>query len=641
MDFNLAHLFDRLVTGVRVNTEYEFLKDYDSNHNSIFDEKEIEKIKADLERYDKVDGKRGVLSKFDLTAFCDSFAEKVKSPKELLGQVSEWLKSIEIGMNDELIDLKKQNLTTEEYGCAKEILLSDKEGRFFSDELSSIVKNITPEKLDKLKFLLNMKFAENEEILSATAIEHLLKLNDVDYQCALEIFASGDVEPSRFAGVAKLVPVLEHLPKDFFKTYPDFWVKSCLDGIGYKEYEDSSIIYLFNDDGLLEVRKTAAGSESELIINLKTKSIQTVESKEIAGQATPYTEKIEVFDSLNYDKLTGEIIKGNLVKSVTTVPSSVNGVPFITEEDASGNKNPVQYALTSEDGSVFINKSFVSPSGVKTEYTYEQTSDDLKIMHYKIVDKNQKVLLNREQTLQKLDENNFITSLNGDSYHACFSSDKLTITEKKQNLVKEFKLSKKFLTEGKEYIVEVLKNVPSNLLMVMDKLPLNGINFDENSDDGLRENNAAWTRESRSIELGFQNDIAADLSPYDKKSIEYLTALFLHEYGHYLDSCPEAADCSAISGDKELQAVFEKELDLFIKASSGKQQEFIDYFTQGSGYGAERAAQERTAEGTMLLNTQPIDAFAFRVMYFQQNFPETIAMYSKILDARIENLLTE
>lgn len=636
--FNLENLFTRLRVNSRINSDYEFLKDYDKNCNSVFDEDEVKKIKKDLGRFDKVDGKKGSFSQADLMEFCKSVGSQIQPIQEKIAQASEWIQVTISGINNSLIDLKEHKLNDEELKIAKDLLLSDEEGRFFVDDLASLVRDITPETLDKIKSLMAMKFGEEEEILAGGTIVQLLKLNEEDYNKAFEIFNSGQVEPSRFLGVAKLVPVLEHLPENFFQEYPDYWVKRCLDGVGFKESTDSEITYLYNDSGLLEVRNGDNESETETIINLKTKTVQTVNNKELGGYMTPFSETIKEYDSLEYDMKTGEVKVGNLLKTTVTTPSSVAGIPFVTAEDVSGNKTPLQYALVNEDGSVFVRKDFISPSGARSEYTYEETADNMKIINYRITDKDGNILLNREQTLQQIDENNFITSVNGNAYHATFEGDKLTITDKKNNITKNFSLDKKFISEGKDYVVEVLKEVPVNYLMVMDKLPIKGISFDENSDDSLHRNNGVWSREERIIGLGYQEDIAEDLALKNEKSIEHLTALFLHEYGHYLDSNPDDGNCTEISGDKEIQAVFEKELEMFIKSTNGRQQGFVDYFINGSGLGRDRGAQERVAEGTMFSNGNPIDNFAFRVMYYKMYFPETIALTLRKTDERVASL---
>ena len=109
----------------------------------------------------------------------------------------------------------------------------------------------------------------------------------------------------------------------------------------------------------------------------------------------------------------------------------------------------------------------------------------------------------------------------------------------------------------------------------------------------------------------------------------------MHEYGHYLDSEIDSENNNAISGDSELNAIFEEEFNAFIATSDGRQQAYISYFTE---YDKVRAAQERVAEGNMLLNTIPNKQFAIRSQYYQQNFPRTIAKIQELLNKRQKEL---
>ena len=91
------------------------------------------------------------------------------------------------------------------------------------------------------------------------------------------------------------------------------------------------------------------------------------------------------------------------------------------------------------------------------------------------------------------------------------------------------------------------------------------------------------------------------------------------------------------SSDNELNAVFKEEYEAYIKIGNTKQQEFIDYFI--SPKAEDRAASERVAEGVTLLNVADATGLETRALYYQQNFPKTIAMISKLLDSRLENML--
>ena len=50
-----------------------------------------------------------------------------------------------------------------------------------------------------------------------------------------------------------------------------------------------------------------------------------------------------------------------------------------------------------------------SPDGTRTQYLYENDPQGNRIVDYKITDKNGKVLLNKSQTFEVINENKFIS----------------------------------------------------------------------------------------------------------------------------------------------------------------------------------------------------------------------------------------
>ena len=112
--------------------------------------------------------------------------------------------------------------------------------------------------------------------------------------------------------------------------------------------------------------------------------------------------------------------------------------------------------------------------------------------------------------------------------------------------------------------------------------------------------------------------------------------IFLHEFGHYIDSDLITGKTCVISANDELNNVFKKEVENFLMESNSMQQCFIDYFINDCSDRENSAAQERVAESNMLLNGLPDNDIANRASYLQQYFPETIAKIAELIDERIQ-----
>jgi hypothetical protein len=201
---------------------------------------------------------------------------------------------------------------------------------------------------------------------------------------------------------------------------------------------------------------------------------------------------------------------------------------------------------------------------------------------------------------------------------------------------KKFDIRENFITEGKAFILEILERVPANLLMVMDKLPIKSISLDVDN-SSKRENNACWRESERFIELGQYEDIIDEINNTNKECVaEFMLSTFMHEYGHYLDSDVETGLCEAISNNQDLKAIYQEEIEAFGKSSTTQQQKYLSYFVKGIS--EQRNAQERVAEATMLLNTIPGKSFSVRSVYFQENFPRTIAKINELINERLKSL---
>ena len=281
---------------------------------------------------------------------------------------------------------------------------------------------------------------------------------------------------------------------------------------------------------------------------------------------------------------------------------------------------PVQYASVDKNsGANIISKNFVSPAGTKTEYYYESSLDGLEVINYKITDKNGKILMDREQTFQKTDENNFVSSMNGKVYKINFDGAKITIEDNSSNKKNVIDLTGKIPENGRDTVLNILKRVPGNQLLMMTKLPIEKIEYDAFS---LANNNAYWSGEDKTIFLSFHQS-SSDFT-------QSLFTTFMHEYGHFLDCDPATGECETVSKNQELIKIYNKELQDFLDDTTTLQQDYIRYFIYENGF--YNPSEERAAETNMLLYTNPNDYLSVRALYYQQYFPQTIAKIAELFE---------
>ena len=632
--FKLQDILAKLSITAKIDKEYHFLKGYDKNHNSIFDADEIEAIKRDLTESDKTDGKKDYISESDLLKFYNKAMQKFSSSfsesKNLadMENVVKWINSILNNPSENTVN--NQNILIQEFMNIK------REDSILEYEVKELLEKITPDKVSRAKELLGMKIGKYKGELQVATVIDMLNLETDRQELMIKLLEENDIKQNRYDGVLKLIPVYEYLPQDFFNKYPDFYVKSSATAVGFQANGNSNEVFLYKPGtGLVETQSFNPTNNTETIINTQLKQKHTISynNGNERNESGVISETVSQYDSLEFDAATGNPVYGNMLRTTKTSSGAIEGIPNITVFDPKGNAKPVQYSIVHKDGSISVFKDFVSPDGVKTEYYYEESADNVQIMTYKITDKNGQILLDKNQTIQQISNNKVITSSDGNIYEAVFEKNKLIITDKSNNTTKTFDISSKFITEGKNVIIQILKQVQTNLLMVMDNLPIQAISYDQDGSQTDFRNNARWNSKNKFIQIGYYDDV--NNTENAKAATNKVLSVFLHEYGHYLDSEIDSENNNAISGDSELNAIFEEEFNAFIATSDGRQQAYISYFTE---YDKVRAAQERVAEGNMLLNTIPNKQFAIRSQYYQQNFPRTIAKIQELLNKRQKEL---
>lgn len=638
----LQKFLNNLTNETVIDKDNAILLGYDLNKDSIFSVAEIENLKKDIEKANLSDNDPTKLSTKDLESFYNSTKKNttVQPTQENIKEFEYWVELVAAGNTSRYTEMKKdehyQKLSPEKQEFAKEFLkLENTNPKLETYELINIADITTDKNLSRIKELLTTKI--NDKYLPSYSIEELIE-NDIEKQNkAIQILKENNLDTNRILGTIKITDVYKYFPKDILKENPNFYIVSNADGaVGYKLDKNAKEEFLYKPQkGLVETRTQNSELNETTIHNSEKNIIQTVRTVKINNEEGLVTEeKIIKLDNLAFDKNNNTWTEGNTIETRTMSPSDIDGVPNIIVKNANGTEKILQQGKILDDGTISVTKDFTSPDGTTTNVDYTETPDGITTMKYKIQTKTGEVLLDKNQTIKQISENEYKTTINDKEYKVTFQKDKLIINDGKNT--KTFDISKRFITEGKAFVHELLERTPANLLMAMDKIPINAINFDlDNSTTGLKDN-GRWSENEQVIEIGFPEEAKIDIKKKDTEKVaKELLATFMHEYGHYLDSNGSTGSCEEISSNEELLKIFNEEKQAFLKATTGQQQDYLNYFLDKTD--DKRKAQERVGEATMLLNTIPTKTFATRASYFQENLPRTIAKINELINARINN----
>lgn len=401
--------------------------------------------------------------------------------------------------------------------------------------------------------------------------------------------------------------------QEFIKENPNFQIvfknEACKTFTLVKDENDKSIEYVFDfKDGLIE---TIVRNNNKLIIeNTRNRIHHEISYSE--------NEKVEWETLTYYDEA------GNAAKTVNISQGSMASVPNQSAAYADGRIVPTQFA-SEVDGVRTIIKDFVSPDGTKTEYYFEETPDNVHIIKYKITDKNGNVLMDRLNTFHQVSENSFISSVDGHSYRIEFEKDKIRVKDNDKETV--INLDNLVEEEGREKIVEILKSVPGNQLILMEKLPLARLKYDE---DGEWVDNGVWKPETETLIIGKQNN-------FSTTETNLLHAIFMHEMGHFIDTDEEDELKMVISNREDILEIFNQEVENMRHDTTSAIQKEINYFLNDT---TSIPGAERVAESNMLLHAKE-PARGMRVIYFQQYFPKTIAAICEAISQRELELMAD
>lgn len=387
------------------------------------------------------------------------------------------------------------------------------------------------------------------------------------------------------------------------------------------------------------------------------KTIRNINGNEVIYQVNPNNDKLK---DIIKETICLKDLNGKPTKLITYEKSDIEGIFNIVEKDLKTGKNiPLSQVTVDSTGKKTAVQNLISPNGTNTKIRYEEMPNGSTYYKYVITDKNNKKLLDNIYSRTVINESEFIHKINDKNYHVkFFGTDKIEILDiktKHQDVI-DLKILLSQLTEKeKTEMTTMLKKVPANELLALNKYEINQLLMGEieNSSTLFGSGSIASTPNEFVFlhELGHQKDaINPPLSNIEKRcanamhniikramsdeDIDCRTAKEVMnnesvEVGDLIDKISSSSVKTKISTNEDLLKIYNKERAAFIE-KFGSDDKRISYFIySGSGFGYQG---EAIAEINALLNTPKSEKLmGTRSYLLAENFPETIAAANKLM----------
>ena len=315
---------------------------------------------------------------------------------------------------------------------------------------------------------------------------------------------------------------------------------------------------------------------------------------------------------------------GKLLYSETRALSDIDGVIEIVRKYPDGKVETLCQAIEDANGNKKIIKNLTSLDGTKTQVNYESDLNGNYTQKYVITNKDGNVLLDDTKTFKAIDENTFISSHNGIELVTTYTSDEITVCDINGNVLANIDINSLIQTD-REVLINMLKGLSGEEIVSASKY-VKKLILQKRIESAIN-----W--QTGEMYIGPHKFI------------------FEHELGHGKDNFsitnPEKMHLSIsdpniqpeditfrISGDKQLQEIFNEEKTAFKNNFTTGQENYVEYFLNpGNISSFDNGLSETVAEANAMLNSPNTQIMlSFRTQYLQQYFPKTIAYISKMLD---------
>jgi hypothetical protein len=370
-------------------------------------------------------------------------------------------------------------------------------------------------------------------------------------------------------------------------------------------------------------------------------------------------EYVDSFKRIVKNPLTGKVETQYLQKSI------IPGVFNSTIVDEMGNKNVESFARKNPDGSIDVEKHFVSLDGTKTDYVYravpnqfskhinqildnngEVVSENLSTLPsynskltYKITSKDGEVLSTVDRTFTRISPTKTYSEVNGHGYGVERKGNKFIVTDTLTGEVTKIPLHK--IVKGTS-LIDLFRGTSSKKHSQV---------FNDMTGDMLLD------MYKRGYKFKYEPDLQLCAMSEDKKIIQFKDDLFdfSHEQGHAKDfktrkdlglkeyfniMMEDDIDIkterkSRITSNPLVREIFEKERKMFMEAFPGIERKYVNYFIdqidhyQGKLGGMSEVIGDANSLLSNYTGSASDDVMLTRGYYLQKYFPKTIAAVSK------------
>lgn len=261
-----------------------------------------------------------------------------------------------------------------------------------------------------------------------------------------------------------------------------------------------------------------------------------------------------------------------------------------------------------------ISRFITSPDGTTEEHVIISGPKGSG-MKYEIKDKDKNILFSDKRQFNKIDDNHFTSSLNGQKYDMKFNSGKITVSKLDNNGkgLETITLDDKLLDPQ---LTDLYKKLPGDYFFSIKEMKLK-VYLNK---DASRKNNAGFC----------EADNAIDISEELKDN----AFVFAHELGHAKDYLL----LKNLNQDKNLKEIFNKELTSYKSTTSDTEGHSIDYFTTKKHINTGGCLTEVIAETNALtsgLSNDNYEQIMMRSVVLQQHFSKTISYIASILEKSV------